>query len=175
MGLKSFVYSPGSEPPPTRFKKAFSRWPIFIAMWIAAFIFLPTLWVVAVIGLALWIGRDIRTTLDAMMDVQEEIKTTASLGTDRNFYAVSHEFSYDEQTLNIRSNVNDFDVVAQPIDDLAQQQWHWCWLSARTAAILLTRRAGSLRAHSGQWALPGGRIDAGETAEEGRFGSCKKR
>ena len=29
------------------------------------------------------------------------------------------QFSYDEQTLEcIRSNVNDFDVVAQPIDDL---------------------------------------------------------
>jgi 8-oxo-dGTP pyrophosphatase MutT (NUDIX family) len=34
------------------------------------------------------------------------------------------------------------------------------------AALLLTRRAGSLRAHAGQWALPGGRIDAGETPEE---------
>lgn len=34
------------------------------------------------------------------------------------------------------------------------------------AALVLTRRAGSLRAHSGQWALPGGRIDAGETAEQ---------
>lgn len=32
-------------------------------------------------------------------------------------------------------------------------------------AVLLTRRAGTLRAHSGQWALPGGRIDPGENAE----------
>lgn len=31
------------------------------------------------------------------------------------------------------------------------------------AALVLTRRAGGLRAHAGQWALPGGRIDAGET------------
>jgi 8-oxo-dGTP pyrophosphatase MutT (NUDIX family) len=31
------------------------------------------------------------------------------------------------------------------------------------AAFLLTRRAASLRAHSGQWALPGGRCDPGET------------
>ena len=30
-------------------------------------------------------------------------------------------------------------------------------------AVLLTRRAATLRAHGGQWALPGGRIDAGET------------
>jgi 8-oxo-dGTP pyrophosphatase MutT (NUDIX family) len=32
------------------------------------------------------------------------------------------------------------------------------------AALLLTRRAATLRAHAGQWALPGGRIDAGESA-----------
>jgi 8-oxo-dGTP pyrophosphatase MutT (NUDIX family) len=30
-------------------------------------------------------------------------------------------------------------------------------------ALLLTRRAAGLRAHRGQWALPGGRCDAGET------------
>jgi 8-oxo-dGTP pyrophosphatase MutT (NUDIX family) len=32
------------------------------------------------------------------------------------------------------------------------------------AAFLLTRRAPGLRAHAGQWALPGGRIDPGEHA-----------
>ncbi len=36
----------------------------------------------------------------------------------------------------------------------------------RGAALLLTRRAASLRSHAGQWALPGGRIDAGETPEQ---------
>ena len=33
------------------------------------------------------------------------------------------------------------------------------------AAVLLTRRSAALRSHAGQWALPGGRVDAGETAE----------
>lgn len=33
------------------------------------------------------------------------------------------------------------------------------------ACFVLTRRAKTLNAHAGQWALPGGRIDAGETAE----------
>ena len=33
--------------------------------------------------------------------------------------------------------------------------------------LLLTRRARRLRAHAGQWALPGGRRDAGETAVDG--------
>lgn len=34
---------------------------------------------------------------------------------------------------------------------------------AGAAAVLLTQRAGHLRAHPGQYALPGGRIDAGES------------
>jgi 8-oxo-dGTP pyrophosphatase MutT (NUDIX family) len=33
-------------------------------------------------------------------------------------------------------------------------------------AFLLTRRSAQLRAHAGQWALPGGRCDPGETLEE---------
>jgi 8-oxo-dGTP pyrophosphatase MutT (NUDIX family) len=32
-------------------------------------------------------------------------------------------------------------------------------------AFLITRRTPSLRAHAGQWALPGGRVEPGETAE----------
>ncbi|MGB8859601.1 MAG: CoA pyrophosphatase [Ilumatobacteraceae bacterium] len=34
------------------------------------------------------------------------------------------------------------------------------------AAFLICRRAATLRRHGGQWALPGGRVDPGETAEE---------
>jgi 8-oxo-dGTP pyrophosphatase MutT (NUDIX family) len=34
------------------------------------------------------------------------------------------------------------------------------------AGFLLTRRADKLRAHGGQWALPGGRCDAGETVPQ---------
>ncbi|MEO6363960.1 MAG: CoA pyrophosphatase [Caldimonas sp.] len=34
------------------------------------------------------------------------------------------------------------------------------------AAVLVTRRAATLRLHAGQWALPGGRIDDGETPEQ---------
>lgn len=33
-------------------------------------------------------------------------------------------------------------------------------------ALLLTQRAAGLRAHAGQWAFPGGRMDAGETPEQ---------
>jgi len=34
------------------------------------------------------------------------------------------------------------------------------------AHFLLTRRAAKLNSHGGQWALPGGRLDEGETIEE---------
>jgi 8-oxo-dGTP pyrophosphatase MutT (NUDIX family) len=38
--------------------------------------------------------------------------------------------------------------------------------AAGETALLLTLRAETLRAHGGQWALPGGRCDAGETQAE---------
>lgn len=38
--------------------------------------------------------------------------------------------------------------------------------TAGGAAVILTRRGSELRAHRNQWALPGGRIDAGETPLE---------
>jgi mutator protein MutT len=41
---------------------------------------------------------------------------------------------------------------------------HAVWSDA--PALLLTRRASTLKAHAGQWALPGGRIDEGETPEQ---------
>lgn len=41
---------------------------------------------------------------------------------------------------------------------------HECW--STEPALLLTRRADKLRSHAGQWAMPGGRIDADETPEQ---------
>lgn len=38
--------------------------------------------------------------------------------------------------------------------------------TAGGAAVVLTRRGAGLRSHTNQWALPGGRLDAGETAME---------
>ena len=38
--------------------------------------------------------------------------------------------------------------------------------SADGPGIVLTKRSSRLRAHAGQWALPGGRVDTGETAED---------
>jgi 8-oxo-dGTP pyrophosphatase MutT (NUDIX family) len=39
--------------------------------------------------------------------------------------------------------------------------------TARSRGILVTRRASKMRAHAGQWALPGGRLEPGETPEAG--------
>jgi 8-oxo-dGTP pyrophosphatase MutT (NUDIX family) len=39
--------------------------------------------------------------------------------------------------------------------------------SEGTPSLLLTRRNARMRAHAGQWALPGGRLDAGETVAQG--------
>lgn len=47
------------------------------------------------------------------------------------------------------------------VDGLAVPS-HW----SREAALLLTRRAAGMTRHAGQWALPGGRIEPGETAED---------
>ena len=41
---------------------------------------------------------------------------------------------------------------------------HATW--SERAALILTRRSEQLRDHAGQWALPGGRIEAGETPEQ---------
>ena len=48
--------------------------------------------------------------------------------------------------------------------DLPDLARHADWSSA--AALVLTRRSARLRNHAGQWALPGGRIDDGETPEQ---------
>jgi mutator protein MutT len=48
--------------------------------------------------------------------------------------------------------------------DLSGLPTHADWQS--DAALLLTRRAAGLRNHAGQWAFPGGRVDAGESPEE---------
>ena len=48
--------------------------------------------------------------------------------------------------------------------DLSGLPNHDQWQSR--AALILTRRSSRLRNHAGQWALPGGRIDAGESAED---------
>ena len=86
--------------------------------------------------------------------------------------------------LSIHASLQHFDVLALPDAHAARgraavaliiseegpgaqlpdmpEHAHW----SRQAATVLTRRAGHLRNHANQWALPGGRIEPGETAEQ---------
>ena len=75
--------------------------------------------------------------------------------------------SFDETTRrHIANNIEAFEVRPQPLDALRPAAVALVVVESQgQLALLLTRRVGSLRAHSGQWALPGGRIDKGETAE----------
>ena len=41
-------------------------------------------------------------------------------------------------------------------------------------SVVLTRRAKTLRRHAGQYALPGGRVDPGETAVEAALRECRE-
>lgn len=66
-----------------------------------------------------------------------------------------------------RARLNNFERTAQPLGDLRAAAVAVVMTADNNeGSVLLTRRASSLRAHSGQWALPGGRLDLGESAED---------
>ena len=72
----------------------------------------------------------------------------------------------DRDTLAAR--VSAFPRVAASRPELKQAAVAVCVTEHEGApALLLTRRNARLRAHAGQWALPGGRRETGETAEQG--------
>jgi mutator protein MutT len=66
-----------------------------------------------------------------------------------------------------RANLADFERLAMPDDGRRRAAVAQVLLPDADGrpCFLITRRAATLRKHGGQWALPGGRIDPGETAE----------
>lgn len=66
-----------------------------------------------------------------------------------------------------RANLSSFERQALPDDGRRRAAVAQVLLydDEGRACFLITRRAATLRKHTGQWALPGGRLDAGETAE----------
>lgn len=71
----------------------------------------------------------------------------------------------------IAANVARFRRVAAPAGSLKAASVALCVVLADGGApgvpsLLITRRAAGMRSHAGQWALPGGRRDPGETIEE---------
>jgi len=71
---KSFMYAPGMESIAARFKKAFSRWILFVFFWVVALVALPMGWVGGgFAGWVLWITFKLRRTLQTM-DRQVELR-----------------------------------------------------------------------------------------------------
>jgi 8-oxo-dGTP pyrophosphatase MutT (NUDIX family) len=64
----------------------------------------------------------------------------------------------------LAQRLSSFDRVAQPLDD--RKHAAVALVVIESAGVLLTKRTSRLRAHPGQWALPGGRLDSGETAAD---------
>lgn len=68
----------------------------------------------------------------------------------------------------IAANLAEFSRVAHPLEGRRHAAVALTLVSDAQArpCFILTRRSRGLRRHSGQWALPGGRIDPGETPEQ---------
>jgi 8-oxo-dGTP pyrophosphatase MutT (NUDIX family) len=67
----------------------------------------------------------------------------------------------------IAANLAAFRRIALDRPDLRRASVALCVLtSARGDTLLITRRAAGLRSHAGQWALPGGRPEPGESAAD---------
>ncbi|HSB41452.1 MAG TPA: CoA pyrophosphatase [Methylomirabilota bacterium] len=67
-----------------------------------------------------------------------------------------------------RANLSSFERVTLPDDGRRRAAVAQVLLpdDSGRACFLITRRAATLRRHTGQWALPGGRVDTGETPEQ---------
>ena len=69
----------------------------------------------------------------------------------------------------IAANLASFQRVALPPDGRRPASVAVCVVAqpgTGACCLLITRRAPTLRSHAGQWALPGGRRDAGESATD---------
>jgi 8-oxo-dGTP pyrophosphatase MutT (NUDIX family) len=72
---------------------------------------------------------------------------------------------FDRETLAAR--VAGFDRIAHDLGDRKAAAVALAVVEDDTGpGIVVTKRPDTMRAHPGQWALPGGRVDAGETAED---------
>ncbi len=75
----------------------------------------------------------------------------------------------EELLQHLKNNIQKLDVRTHQLSGLKHAAVAITIVEAdnsKDAAIILTLRSSKLRNHSGQWALPGGRIDKGETPEQ---------
>jgi 8-oxo-dGTP pyrophosphatase MutT (NUDIX family) len=67
----------------------------------------------------------------------------------------------------IAANLASFQRIALPENGLKPASVALCVVTRQdVCCLLVTRRAPTVRSHAGQWALPGGRRDAGESATD---------
>lgn len=80
---------------------------------------------------------------------------------------MGHDFD-DALRTKLSANLRGFDVKTIEKDELKQAAVALIVAPGGIAgaSILMTKRPAKMNRHAGQWALPGGRIDAGETAFE---------
>ncbi len=77
---------------------------------------------------------------------------------------MNHESALRRESL--AANLARFERIAVDRSGLTPASVAVCVTSAAgSGSLLITRRARGLRAHAGQWALPGGRRDPGESLE----------
>jgi 8-oxo-dGTP pyrophosphatase MutT (NUDIX family) len=83
----------------------------------------------------------------------------------------------DELRARLTANLASHDVARVPLDDRRHAAVAIVIVDSKiespddqssngAAAFLLCRRAARMNRHAGQWALPGGKVDGGETAEQ---------
>jgi len=77
--------------------------------------------------------------------------------------------SSTDSRAEIAANLASFERAALPLDGRSPASVAVCVVAepgTDACCLLMTRRTPTLRAHAGQWALPGGRRDAGESATD---------
>ena len=77
-------------------------------------------------------------------------------------------FSYSSALKRqLASNIDAFSDERQPADGLVSAAVALTVFEDKgEAALIVTKRTPRLKNHGGQWALPGGRVDLGETIEK---------
>jgi mutator protein MutT len=92
--------------------------------------------------------------------VDETVKATTDQSADADLNA--------ELKTRVRANLSSFERVGALGDDLRHAAVALTLIAddAGDACFIITRRASGLNNHPGQWALPGGRLDPGETPEQ---------
>ena len=80
---------------------------------------------------------------------------------------ITHYHHNDETKLSISRNLSIFKDERQSLDGLRHAAVAITIFDHKNeCSVIVTRRSTALKEHSGQWALPGGRVDPGEDAIE---------